>query len=154
MNADPEQLINAATERMYCEKKQRIEEMEENLIKLQSEINMMQRELVYATDVYGIEATTNLQILITEQLNNLSIAKDRLNAEKGSFRSRKAISQRMEKELLKAKDVFLNFDNMPEDDLLKYSTTVYEQIRFGRNYKVSTVLSPLLKMFMTADTVQ
>ena len=114
----------------------------------------MQRELVYATDVYGIEATTNLQILITEQLNNLSIAKDRLNAEKGSFRSRKAISQRMEKELLKAKDVFLNFDNMPEDDLLKYSTTVYEQIRFGRNYKVSTVLSPLLKMFMTADTVQ
>jgi len=149
MEADPEMLIDVATERSYCMKRDRIEALETELKEMKEKIAYLKAELFSATKIYGIEATTNLQIIITEQMNNMSVVRDTLRKEKQRILPREAIKEKMEMELDNAKKVFLDFDVIPEQELLEYCTTVYEQIRVKKGYEVSIVLSPLLKLFIS-----
>ena len=149
VHADEETLILNATEQEYQRIQERLRTLTKEKEVVEEDIRLLQSEMVSATKQYGIEATTNLQVIITDQLNYLSSIKERLAREKRNAKNRACLKERNVRELQRIKDLFASFEQLPTEQLLRYAASLFVRISIGDNYVIHTVLAPSFFDFLS-----
>lgn len=148
VNADEETLIRNATEKELVRAGVRISTLITEKAELEGNIKHLQTEMIQASKTYGIEATTNLQIIIADALSRLAILKEQLTKERSATRKRANIHNRYQTELQKLKQRCMGYEHFSEDSLLALVPAFFIRVCIGSGYTIQTIFTPLIESYL------
>lgn len=148
VNADEETLIRNATEKELVRASERIATLTKEKAELEGAIKYLQDEIIQASKAYGIEATTNLQILITDALNRLAILKAQLTKDKSSLRKRETVSNRYRTELHKLKQRCKVDKSFSPEGMFDLCPFIFTEICIGNGYTIETTFTPYIESYL------
>ena len=82
VKADEDMLISNATEKKLARATEKITVLTKEKVELGGNVKHLWAEMIQASKIYGIEATTNLQLIIADALSRLDMLKEQLIKEK------------------------------------------------------------------------
>ena len=133
-----------ATEQEYQRIQERLKTLTKEKEVVEEAIRLLQSEMVSATKQYGIEATTNLQVIITDRLSYLSSLKERLAGEKRNAKKREVLKERCMRELRRTKQLYADWEQISTEHLLGHASSLFVRISIGDKYSINTTLAPLI----------
>ena len=151
-DADEELLVTAAAERYYMEQMERLQILEDELKDCRTQLAALKEQAVKVSEEYGVEATTNIHIAIADQVSTQEMIKEKLSGTKRCMMTRAEAHKKMQKELARAKSVFGNYDQIPEDELKDFAAVVFQKVLLGRGYTIRTELAQPLRSFLPCDS--
>ena len=151
-DADEELLVTAAAERYYMEQMERLQILEDELKDCRTQLAALKEQAVKVSEEYGVEATTNIHIAIADQVSTQEMIKEKLSGIKRCMMTRAEAHKKMQKDLARAKSVFGNYDQIPEDELKDFAAVVFQKVLLGRGYTIRTELAQPLRSFLPCDS--
>ena len=149
VNANEEALVSNATEQEIQRVNERLEVLVKEKSDLEGDIKCLQAEMISATKQYGIEATTNLQMIITDRLSHLATLREQLIRERRNAQKRETLREKYRSELQKIRQLYAAFRTIPAEQLLEYTPLLFIRIEIGDGYRVQTMYSPLVNDFLS-----
>ena len=141
-------LISNATEQEIRRFNERLEVLAKEKRDLENDIKCLQAEMISATKQYGIEATTNLQMIITDHLSHLATLREQLIRERRKAQKREILREKYRSELQKIRRLYMDFRSMPVEQLLEYTPLLFVRISIGDEYTIQTTYAPLINDFL------
>lgn len=148
LNADEDTLICNAVEQEYQQQQIRIAALEKEIELQENEVKYLQAQMLFVVKQYGIEASTNLQLIITDKLSNVSSLKERLIKEKTNNVQRPTLKKRSQIELQTMRAAYAEYEQWTIDQLLAIAPTLFVQIKIGTGYAIKTDLTFQISSFL------
>lgn len=148
VNANEEALVSNATEQEIRRVNEHLDVLAKEKSDLESDIKCLQAEMISATKQYGIEATTNLQMIITDRLSHLATLREQLIRERRNAQKRGILREKYTSELHKIRQLYVDFRNIPVEHLLEYAPLLFVRISIGDEYTIQVTYSPLINDFL------